>query len=79
MSRKHFSGGISRTIAELDIDVSRLSGNGGADYPHLFWQLELALQSPKTPLIDYALRSVAAQIYFAAGQKIADARPTSLV
>ncbi len=78
MSRKHFSGGISRTIAELDIDVSRLSGNGGADYPHLWWQLELALQSPKTPFNDYALRSVAAQLYLASGPKIADARPLSL-
>lgn len=78
MSRKQFSGGINRTIAELDIDVSRLSGNGGADYPHLFWQLEMPLQSPKSPLNDYALRSVAAQIYFATGQKITDARPMLL-
>lgn len=78
MSRHHFNTGMGRTIAELDIDVSRLSGNGGADYPHLFWQLEMTLQSPKSPLNDYALRSVAAQIYFAAGQKIADARPMSL-
>ena len=78
MSRKQFSGGISRTIAELDIDVSRLAGNGGADYPHLFWQLEMALQPPKTPLNDYALRSVAAQLYLATGLKITDARPLSL-
>jgi len=78
MSRRQFNTGMGRTLAELDIDVSRLSGNGGVDYPHLFWQLEMPLQSPKTPLNDYALRSVAAQIYFTTGPKIADARPVSL-
>ncbi len=55
-----------------------MSGNGGSDYPHLFWQLELALQPPKTPQSDYAFRSVAAQLYFTTGHKIADARPISL-
>ena len=78
MSRKHFSSGTGRTLAELDIDVSRLSGNGGADYPHLMWQLEMVLQPPRTPLNDYAFRSATAQIYFANGPKIADARPISL-
>ena len=78
MSRKQFSTGMGRTLAELDIDVSRLSGSGGADYPHLNWQLEMALHSPKTPLNDYALRTVTAQLYFATGPKIADARPISL-
>jgi hypothetical protein len=78
MNRKHFNSGMGRTLAELDIDVSRLSGNGGADYPHLMWQLELALQPTKTPQSDYAFRSVAAQLYFATGQKIADAWPISL-
>jgi hypothetical protein len=78
MSRRQFSGSMSRTIAELEIDVSRLSGNGGADYPCLWWQLQLALISQKAPQTDYAFRSVAAQLYFSTGQKIADARPISL-
>ena len=78
MSRKHFNSGMGRTLAELDIDVSRLTGSGGADYPQLSWQLEMALQAPKTPLNDYALRTVTAQLYFATGPKIADARPISL-
>lgn len=78
MSRKHFNTGTGRMLAELDLDVSRLSGNGGAEYPHLFWQLEMMLQPPKTPFNDYALRSAAAQLYFAPGPKITDARPTAL-
>lgn len=78
MSRKQFSGWTGRAIAELDIDASKLCGYGGADYPQLMWQLQLALVPQKAPQIDYAFRSVTAQLYFAAGQKIADARPISL-
>jgi hypothetical protein len=78
MSRKHFNSGMGRSLAELDMDISRLCGNGGADYPHLMWQLQLALVPQKAPQTDYAFRSVAAQLYFATGQKIADARPFSL-
>jgi hypothetical protein len=78
MSRKQFSGNTGRAIAELDIDASKLSGSGGADYPHLIWQLQLALIPQKTPQTDYAFRSVTAQLYFTAGQKIADARPIPL-
>src|SRR5437762_1389405 len=43
MSRHQFRGGVRETIAELDIDISRLSGGGGADYPFLSWQLQLRL------------------------------------
>ena len=68
MSRKQFSGNTGRAIAELDIDASKLSGSGGADYPHLIWQLQLALIPQKTPQTDYAFRSVTDQLYFAAGQ-----------
>lgn len=78
MSRRHFNNSMGRAVAELDIDASRMSGNGGADYPHLVWQLELALHPPKAPLNDYALRSASAQIYLAAGPKIADSRAISL-
>jgi hypothetical protein len=66
------------SLAELDLDVERLCGSGGADYPHLVWQLQLALMPQKTPQTDYAFRSVTAQLYFSTGHKIADARPISL-
>ena len=75
MSRKQFSGSMGRTIAELNVDASKLSGYGGADYPQLWWQLQLALIPQKTPHNDYAFRLVTAQLYLSAGQKIADARP----
>ncbi len=79
MSRRHFSGGMDHLSAELDLDVSRLSGNGGADYPHLWWQLEMALQPSKSPVHDYALRSATAQLFLLpTGQKIADAHPIPL-
>jgi hypothetical protein len=78
MSRRQFSGGMSRTFAELDMDVSRLHGTGGPDYPHLYWQAQLALLPQKSPLNDYAFRPVTAQLFFSPGQKIADARPIVL-
>ncbi len=80
MSRHYFRSGMDRNFAELEIDVSRLSGSGSADYPQLYWQLELHLDAPKTPQFDYAFRTVAAQLYFATGTgcKIADARPIFL-
>lgn len=78
MSRKHFSNNTGHVIGELDVDESRISGSGGAEYPYLYWQMELAMQLPKTPLSDYALRSVTAHLSFTAGQKIADARPLLL-
>jgi hypothetical protein len=78
MSRHHFNSSMGRSLAELDLDVERLCGNGGADYPHLVWQLQLALLPQKAPQTDYAFRSASAQLYFSAGQKIADARPISL-
>lgn len=74
MSRKQFTGWKGRAIADLDIDASKLHGYGGADYPHLMWQLQLALTPQKTPQTDYAFRSVTAQLYFSTGGKIADAR-----
>jgi hypothetical protein len=78
MSRKQFNNSMGGATAELDIDVSRLCGTGGAEYPHLAWQLQLALTSRKALQTDYAFRSVTAQLYFSGGQKIADARPISL-
>jgi len=78
MSRHHFNSSMGRSLAELDLDVERLSGSGGADYPHLVWQLQLVLLPQKAPQTDYAFRSASAQLYFSAGQKIADARPISL-
>jgi hypothetical protein len=71
MSRRHFSG-MSSTIAELEIDVSRLTGAGGANYPQLWWQLRMSLLPQKAPHTDFALRSAAAQIWSANGEKIAD-------
>jgi hypothetical protein len=76
--RRHFSNNIGRVIDGLDIDESCMSRSGGADYPYLLWQVELALQLPKAPLGDYAVRSVSAELTFAPGQKIADARPLLL-
>jgi hypothetical protein len=78
MSRKQFNNSMGGATVELDIDVSRLCGTGGAEYPHLVWQLQLALTPRKALQTDYAFRSVTAQLYFSGGQKIADARPISL-
>jgi len=78
MSRKQFNNNMGGAIAELDIDVSKLCGTGGAEYPYLVWQLQLALTPRKAVQTDYAFRSVTAQLYFSGGQKIADARPISL-
>src|SRR5262245_55915953 len=78
MSRHQFRGGISSTLAELDIDTSRLSGGGGADYPYLFWQIQLGIFPQKAPHTDYAFRTAEAQLYFLPGHKIADARPMIL-
>jgi len=80
MSRRHFQSSLPRNFVELDIDPSRLAGSGNADYPQLFWQMQMPLDTPKTPQTDYAFRTANAQLYFATGpgQKIADARPLSL-
>ena len=78
MSRHQFRGDIRETLAELDIDISRLSGGGGADYPFLSWQLQLSIFPIKSPFTDYAFRTVEAQLSFMPGQKIADARPMTL-
>lgn len=80
MSRRYFQSSLPRNFVELDIDPSRLAGSGNADYPQLFWQMEMLLDAPKTPQTDYAFRSANAQLYFATGPglKIADARPLSL-
>ena len=75
MSLRQFNSGTGYTLADLDLDVSRLSGSGGADYPCLNWQLKMCLHAQKRPLIDYAFRSAMAQLYFTNGPKIADARP----
>lgn len=78
MSRHQFNSSMGSTIAELDIDVSRLSGIGGADYPHLWWQLQLVFIPQKAPHTDLALRLVTAQIHIPNGHKIADAHPLPL-
>lgn len=78
MSRKQFTGWTGRTIAELDVDASKLSGYGGADYPHLMWQLQMSLTPQKMPQTDFAFRFVAAQLYLSTGLRIANARPIFL-
>jgi hypothetical protein len=78
MSRKQFNSSTGYTMADLDLDVSRLSGGGGADYPCLNWQLQMGLHAQKKPLVDYAFRTAMAQLHFANGPKFADARPYSI-
>ncbi len=78
MSRYQFRGGVSGTLAELDIDTSRLWGTGGVEYPNLYWQMRLGLLPQNSPHIDYAFRTVESQLYLPPGQKIADARPITL-
>jgi hypothetical protein len=68
---------MRQTFAELDINVSRLHGMGGADYPQLRWQTELAFLNHPAPQNDYAFRTVSAQLY-SLHQKIADSRPIFL-
>jgi hypothetical protein len=80
MSRHHFQSSLPRNFVELEIEPSRLVGNGSVDYPQLSWQMEMPLDAPKTPQTDYAFRAANAQLYFATGSglKIADARPLAL-
>jgi hypothetical protein len=74
MSRYQFQSNIN-SLVELDVDTNRVCGSGGADYPFLYWQMELLFSPRRSPHNDYALRHVDAQLHFPSAQKIADARP----
>lgn len=78
MSRHQFRGGVSGTLAELEIDISRLWANGTADYSYLSWPMEIHLLPQKSPHTGYAFRTAGAQLYLLPGQKIADARPVTV-
>jgi hypothetical protein len=78
MSSVQLRSNLSHTLAEVDIDVSRLHGVGGIDYPFLYWQLQLAWLPQPTTALDYVLRAAEARLTIPPGHRITDARPVML-
>jgi hypothetical protein len=77
MSRHQFRGNLRNTIAELELDTSRVHGAGGIDFPHLRWQTGLNILNDRPPDHDYGFRSITASLY-TPNLKIAEASPIYL-